>query len=155
MRACLCLVLAGCTDGIVTGAASSTAHPDASSAFARVGNVALLDPPGTYRRWDIYVTEDEVGTPCEAIGAPVVALSIYTLFESAPRGDIPLSQGEHAPVVFPAAYGTVANGINVEGTLSITAAATTKVLGSLDGLATIDGTLVELDVAFEAPACGP
>lgn len=155
MRACLCLVLAGCTDAIVTGAASSTAHPAARSAHARVGNVSLLDPPGTYRRWDVYVTEDAVGTPCEAVGAPVVAFSIYTLFDSAPRGAIPLSRAQDAPIVFPAAYGTVVDGINVEGTLSITAAATTKVLGSLDGLATIDGTLRELDVTFEAPTCGP
>lgn len=151
----LLLALAACGEGVVTGAATSTAHATARSAFATVTNVSLLDPPGTYRRWEIAIVEDDAGTPCEAVGAPLVAFSIYTLFDSAPRGDLLLARADVPPALFPSAYGTVADGINVEGTLSITAAATTKVIGSLDGFATINGTLRELDVAFEAPTCGP
>jgi hypothetical protein len=153
MRVLLCLVLAGCTDGVVTGTATSSIHPDVSSS-AFVDNVVLLDPPGTYRRWTVKILEADVGTDCVAAGDPLVAIDIYTLYDSAPRGFIPLSETP-PPVLFPAAYATVVDGTGISGSIMISAAATTKLIGSLSGYVNLDGATRALDITFEAPTCQP
>lgn len=155
MRASILLLLLGaCADSPVSGSASSTAHPTARSAIASVVNVDLLQPAGTYRLWTIDIVEDEPGTPCEQTGAPLVTIEIYTIFSSAPRGRIPLSM-DQPPPVFPAAYATVSDGFNVQGDVTITAAATSKLIGELNGYANIGGMIRELDLVYEAPTCGP
>jgi hypothetical protein len=153
MRAWL-LVLAACTDGAVTGIASSSRHPDVRSATALVENIELFDPPGTYRRWIVLIAEAAPGTACEIVGEPLISIELYTIFSSAPRGEIPLS-ATPPPRVFPAAYATIADGVNPQGTVFISAAATTKLVGGLGGYATFDGVVRALDVTFEAPTCGP
>lgn len=154
MRAWLCLLLAGCTDGVVTGNATSSIHPDVS-ASAFVDNIVLLDPPGTYRRWTVKILAATVGTDCVAAGDPLIAVDIYTIYDSAPRGFIPLSETP-PPVLFPAAYATVSEGtITQGGSIEITAAATTKLIGTLATFVTLDGSTRALDVAFDAPTCQP
>ncbi len=153
MRAWLCLLLAGCTDGVVTGPATSSIHTDVSSSTF-VDNVVLFEPPGTYRRWTVKILEVDVGTDCVAAGDPLVAIDIYTIYDSAPRGLIPLSETP-PPVLFPAAYATVADGPSVSGSIMISAAATTKLIGSLSGYVTLDGATRAVDVTFDAPTCQP
>jgi len=153
MRASLCLLLAGCTDGVVTGPATSSIHSDVS-ASSFVDNVVLIDPPGTYRRWTVKILEADVGTDCAAAGDPLIAVDVYTIYDSAPRGFIPLSENP-PPVLFPAAYATVVDGTNLSGSIEITAAATTKLFGTLNGFVMIDGATRALDVTFEAPTCQP
>jgi hypothetical protein len=155
MRPWLLLVmLAACTDGPVTGYATSSAHPDARSATTFVDNVVFLDPPGEYRRWTVQILEAREGTDCEAATDPVVSIELYTIFSSAPRGLIPLSL-DAPPRLFPAAYATVINGVNAQGMVDITAAATTKLVGTLSGYASIDGIVRPLEIAFDAPTCDP
>ncbi|MDB4961113.1 MAG: hypothetical protein JWP01_1112 [Myxococcales bacterium] len=122
MRALLLLAIAACTDGADTGTASSSAHPEARSAVAQVANVELIDPPGTYRLWTVTLHADPPGIACELAGAPLVTLDVYTLFSSAPRGTIPLSLNP-TPVVFPAAYASMADGAPAQGEVSITSSA--------------------------------
>jgi len=155
MRAGLLLVIASCADGAVTGPATSSAHLEARSALTFVDNVDLLEPLGTYRRWTVHVVEAPEGTDCEAAGEPLVAIELYTIFSSAPRGLIPLALTPPPPRLFPAAYASVRGGVNVQGEVMITAAATTILVGTLTGSATIDGSVRSLDVTFEAPTCTP
>jgi hypothetical protein len=122
------------------------------SATATVDNVGLIDPPGTYRRWTIMLVEDPPGTACEAIGPAVVTIEIYTIFSSAPRGVITLTR-DPPPRLFPAAYATTADGFYAEGSVFISAAASTKTIGTLTGRANVDGAIQPLDIAFEAPTC--
>jgi len=138
----------------VTGPATSSAHLEARSALTFVDNVDLLDPLGTYRRWTVHVVEAPEGTDCETAGSPLVAIELYTIFSSAPRGLI-RSRSRPATRLFPAAYATVIDGINVQGEVMITAAATTILVGTLTGYATIDGSVRTLDVTFDAPTCTP
>jgi hypothetical protein len=154
MRVWPVLLLAACTDGVVTGSATSSAHPEARSATAFVDNVALVEPAGTYRRWTIEISAAPEGTDCAAIGDPIIALELYTIYDSAPRGLIPLSVTP-PPQTFPAAFATVVDGINPQGTVMISAAATTLLVGTLTGTFTIDGGVRALDVTFEAPTCSP
>src|SRR5665647_1659815 len=127
MRVWLLLVLAACADGAVTGAATSSVHPAARSASTFVDNVSLADPPGTYRRWTIEIGDAPEGTDCQASGAPIIAIELYTIFDSAPRGFIPLSS-DPPPRLFPAAFATVIDGINVQGSVTISAASTTRLI---------------------------
>ena len=154
MRVWPILLLAACTDAPVTGHATSNVHPEARSAATFVDNVGLIDPPGTYRRWTIEISDASEGTSCAAIGAPIIAIELYTIFESAPRGLIPISLTA-PPVLFPAAYATVVGGISAQGSVTITSAATTGVIGTLSGTVTIDGGALALDVTFDAPNCSP
>lgn len=160
MRAASVVVLAACaaaacTDGAVTGPASATALPTTQSAFATVANVDLVDPPGTYRRWEVSFVADPPGTDCERAGEPLLSIVVYTLYSSAPRGDISLSDTDQPPVLFPTAYATLPGGDDLDGTVSITAAATTKLVGSVHGFAIVDNRVAQIDAAFEAPTCGP
>jgi hypothetical protein len=154
MRVWPILLLAACTDGAVTGTATSSLHPEARSAATFVDNVELIDPPGTYRRWTIEIGGAPEGTSCVEIGDPIIAIEVYTIFDSAPRGLIPLSVTP-PPVLFPSAYATVINGINAQGTVMISSAATTGVIGTLSGTVTIDNGAFALDVTFDAPTCTP
>jgi hypothetical protein len=146
---------AGCSDGAVTGAASSQALPTTQSAYATVGNIDLVDPPGTYRRWEIALVEDPAGTDCEVTGDALLTIEVYTLYSSAPRGDISLSDTSQPVVLFPTAYATLPGGDDLDGTLSITAAATTQLVGSVHGFAVVDNRVVEIDATFDAPTCVP
>lgn len=154
MRGWPFLLLAACTDGPVTGHATSSAHPEARSAVTFVDNVGLGDPPGTYRRWTIEIGDAAEGIDCRSIGAPIIAIEVYTIFDSAPRGQIPLSLTP-PPRIFPAAFATVIDGINAQGSVMITSAATTRIAGTLTGYVTIDGAPRALDVTFESPTCSP
>ncbi len=150
-----CAVCPGCGDGTVTDDASSTALPTAQSAYATVTNVELLEPTGTYRRWEVALVEDPPGTDCEVAGDPLLSVVIYTLYSSAPRGDITLSDTSQPVVLFPTAYATLPGGDDLDGTVSITAAATTKLIGSVHGFAVLDGRVDEIDATFAAPTCAP
>jgi len=155
MRASVLLVFAGCADTAETGPATSSAHTQVHSAVTYVDNVDLLDPLGTYRRWTVHLVEASEGTDCEAAGPPVVELELYTIFSSAPRGLIPLALTPPPPRLFPAAYASVIDGVNVQGEVMITSAATTILVGTLTGYATIGGSVRSLDVTFDAPTCTP
>ena len=154
MRVWPLLVLAACADGPVTGPATSSAHPDARSAVTFVDNVGLVEPPGTYRRWTIEIGDAAEGIDCRSIGDPIIAIEVYTIFDSAPRGLIPLSLTP-PPQVFPAAFVTVIDGVNAQGSIMITSAATTRIAGTLTGYAIIDGGSRTLDVTFDSPTCAP
>lgn len=154
MRVWPFLLLAACTDGPSTGHATSSAHPEARSAATFVDNVALVDPPGTYRRWTIEIGDAAEGIDCTSVGEPIIAIEVYTIYDSAPRGLIPLSLTP-PPRIFPAAYATVINGSNAQGSVMITSAATTRIAGTLTGTATIEGGARALDVTFDSLTCSP
>ena len=49
---------------------------------------------------------------------PLVSVDIYTIFDSAPRGQIPLARSP-PPVVFPSAYATLADGAAIDGVIDM------------------------------------
>ncbi len=150
----LASLVAACEDAVGTGAATSSAHPTLASATVVTDVVNLVQPAGTYRRWTLLLTADPPETACERIGAPVVSVDIYTIFDSAPRGQIPLSRNP-PPVVFPAAYVTLADGAAMDGVIDIPLAASTGLVGTLDGQGVIDGVNQPIAIMFDAPTCAP
>jgi len=58
-------------------------------------------------------------------------------------------------VLFPAAYVTIPGAIATQGTVFISQAATTGLVGQVGGYANLGGTLRAMDVTFDAPTCGP
>lgn len=152
MRVWPILLLAACTDGAVTGSATSSIHPEVRSAATFIDNVGLIDPPGTYRRWTVELGDVAEGTSCASIGDPIITIDVYTIFDSAPRGLIPISVTS-PPVLFPAAYATVIDGINAQGTVVISSAATTGIIGTLSGTVTIGNGSLAFDATFDAPNC--
>lgn len=144
--------LAACGDPELRGTASSTALPTVVTAASQVANIELLEPPGTYRAWSITIGEGDPERPCDL--TPLVELTIYTIFDSAPRGTIPLSSPIQPVVLFPTAHAVLADGTALsDGAVEITAAATTRILGSLDGLAAEPAGLRRIDASFDAPTC--
>lgn len=159
MRACVSLLLVaastaavGCEGGVVTGEATSSEHPTVRSAFSIQDRVTLPDRVGFYYLWRIGLVEDAPGTDCNGTGDPLIVIDVYTLYRSAPRGDIPLSFGDPPPSIFPSVYGGMFDGIFTEGALSLTEASGTGLLGTLEGQANID-TIVPIEIAFDAPNC--
>lgn len=148
------LALGACEDAVGTDAATSSAHPTLASATVVTDVVSLLQPVGTYRRWTLLLTADPPGTSCERIGAPLVSVDIYTIFDSAPRGQIPLSRTP-PPVVFPSAYVTLADGAAMDGVIDIPLAASTGLVGTLEGQGVIDGVNQPIAITFDAPTCAP
>ena len=134
--------------------ADSRLGADARVRFLEHGESIALLGPGTYRRWTIEISSAPEGTSCAAIGDPIVTIELYTIFESAPRGIIPLSLYA-PPVLFPAAYATVIDGTNTQGMVTISSAATTGIIGTLTGTVTIGNAALALDVTFDAPNCSP
>lgn len=145
------LALAACGESSVTKAATSTADPEARSAYAVVSNVMLDTAPGDYRLWEIRVVADEPGTPCGSTDNVRALFDVYTIFSSAPRGTVPFQTDP--PTVFPAAFAELAGAINVSGSISIPAASTTELVGSATGSATIDGVTQAFTIDFDAPTC--
>ena len=148
------IALGACAEPVGTGAATSSVHPALASATVVTDVVSLVQPVGTYRRWTLVLTADPPGTACERIGAPLVSVDIYTIFESAPRGQIPLSRTP-PPVVFPSAYVTLTDGAAMDGALDIPLAASTGLIGTLDGQGVIDGVNQPIAITFDAPTCAP
>ena len=145
------LALAACGESSVTKAATSTTDPEARSAYAVVSNVRLDTVPGDYRLWEIRVVADEPGTICGGTDNVRALFDVYTIFSSAPRGTIPFQT--EPPTVFPAAFAELAGAINVQGSISIPAAATTELVGTATGIATVDGVARAFTIDFDAPTC--
>lgn len=128
-------------------------NPEVQSASARIANVDLIDPPGTHRLWEITLSADVPGTPCEIAAAPLAVIDVYTIFSSAPRGEITID-AHFPPAVFPAADVVISEATRVEGTVSIPSASRTGVFGTVSGYAAlVGGSVVPVDIRFEAPVC--
>ena len=155
MRACLLILVApACSDPIGAGEASSAALPQIASAYAEVGNVFLDQPQaGTYRVWHLGFGAEAAGTDCTTVD-PIISFEVYTIFSSAPRGDIPISMLAPPPQEFPTLYAEIADGTFSAGTLSITSASTTRLIGTFTGFANLAGQpSTSIDLAFTAPTC--
>ncbi len=78
---------------------------------------------------------------------------MFTQLPSAPRGEI-ISTTEEPPPVFPGVFVHYSNGTALDGLLTIDTAASTGLVGSFSGSATLDGSVVQVDIDFDAPTCG-
>ena len=154
MRSLLAIAtLAACTDPTGLGAATSSAHPTVRSATTTIRNVTF-DGTATYRLWSVELGERAPDVDCHARGDALLAFDVFTIFDSAPRGVIPLTTAPPPPTIFPALYAQFVEGAPIEGAITIDAAASSGLFGSFTGAIAIEGTRVDLEVEFTAPTCG-
>ncbi|MFN0251044.1 MAG: hypothetical protein ACKV2T_29485 [Kofleriaceae bacterium] len=142
--------LAACAEPTGLGEASSTAHPSAASATVIVANGT--NGIAAFRVWSIEIGENAPGTDCKNRGDALVVLEVYTQLSSAPRGTILLTT-EVPPFVFPKFTANYPDGFAIDGTMIIDAASTTGLFGSYSGQANLAGSVVRVDVEFDAPTC--
>jgi hypothetical protein len=151
MRWVVIAMVAGCAEPTGLGEASATAYPDASSATVIVANAT--DGIIAWRVWSIEIGDSPPGTDCKNRRDPLVSFDVLTQLSSAPRNVIPLTL-DVPPFLFPAVYARYSNGFAIDGEMVIELASSTGLFGSFRGQANLDGTVVTLEAAFEAPTCG-
>lgn len=151
MRWLVFALLAGCAEPTELGEASASAYDNAASATVVVANAT--DGVNVWRVWSVEIGEAPPGTDCKNRGDALLVFDVFTQLSSAPRGAIRLTT-EVPPRVYPAVYAHYPNGFAIDGVMDIDAASTTGLFGSFRGEANLDGVVVEVEAAFEAPTCG-
>jgi hypothetical protein len=146
-------MLVGCAEPTGLGVAESNGFDTAASATVIVAN-GSDGAGGSLRIWSIEIGEAAPGTDCHNRGDALIVFDVYTKLNSAPRGEIPMEQGEPPPMIFPRVYPRFANGNAIDGMLVIDAASSTRMLGSFRGQTEIEGAVLTLEATFDAPTCG-
>ncbi|GEM_PF-4522264 len=151
MRWLLFAMLAGCAEPTGLGDASTTTYANAASATVVVANAS--DGVRAFRVWSVEIGDAQPGTDCKNRGDALIVFDVFTQLSSAPRGVVPLTM-EVPPLVYPAVAAHYVDGFPIDGEMVIDAASTTGLFGSFRGQANLQGTVVTVEAAFEAPTCG-